>query len=167
MRRLFALLSAAFVTVLAPGGDGASGKAVVEAKGVKVPAGANITVVAHLDASGDPALTPYVNDVSRIPAGQARLIVRHDAAAPTVDVRANGQSLRRVQTGDRVVVQTVDGSRTFRVVKVQLISKRTLDLNAVFDREGRPLLRILTCGGPYLPDQGGYQDNVVVTAALA
>jgi hypothetical protein len=72
-------------------GDGASGKAVVEAKGVKVPAGANITVVAHLDASGDPALTPYVNDVSRIPAGQARLIVRHDAAAPTVDVRANGQ----------------------------------------------------------------------------
>ncbi|MGI8458143.1 MAG: DUF4397 domain-containing protein [Propionibacteriaceae bacterium] len=70
-------------------GDGAKGKAVAEAKGVKVPAGANVTVVAHLDADGSPTLSPYVNDVSSIPAGQARLTVRHDAAAPAVDVRAN------------------------------------------------------------------------------
>lgn len=71
-------------------GAGAKGTAVVEAKGVQVPAGANITVVAHLTASGDPALTPFVNDVSSIPAGKARLIVRHVAAAPSVDVRAGG-----------------------------------------------------------------------------
>jgi hypothetical protein len=70
-------------------GDGADGDAVVEANNVKVPGGANITVVAHLTAEGDPALTPYVNDVSTIPAGKARIIVRHDAAAPAVDVRAN------------------------------------------------------------------------------
>lgn len=72
-------------------GAGAGGAAIVEAKGVTVPAGANITVVAHLDASGKPALTPYVNDTSMIAAGQARLTVRHDAAAPAVDVRANGK----------------------------------------------------------------------------
>ena len=47
-----------------------------------VPAGANITVVAHLDESGKPVLTPYVNDTSQVAAGQARLTVRHDAAAP-------------------------------------------------------------------------------------
>jgi hypothetical protein len=70
-------------------GAGAKGKAVAEAKGVAVPAGANVTVVAHLDADGNPTLSPYVNDVSGIPAGQARLIVRHDAAAPAVDVRAD------------------------------------------------------------------------------
>jgi len=35
-------------------------------------------------------LTPYVNDVSQLKAGQARLVVRHDAAAPAVDVRADG-----------------------------------------------------------------------------
>ena len=46
-------------------------------------------MVAHLTAKGKPALTPYVNDVSTIPAGKARVIVRHDAAAPAVDVRAN------------------------------------------------------------------------------
>ncbi len=72
-------------------GDGADGKAVVEANDVKVPGGANITVVAHLHADGSPALTPYVNDVSKLPAGKARLTVRHDAAAPAVDVRAGGK----------------------------------------------------------------------------
>lgn len=72
-------------------GAGANGAAVVEAKGAKVPAGANITVVAHLDAKGNPALTPYANDVSMVPAGKARVIVRHDAAAPAVDVRAGGK----------------------------------------------------------------------------
>ncbi|GAA1991388.1 DUF4397 domain-containing protein [Terrabacter lapilli] len=71
-------------------GAGPSGKAIMQANGVKVPAGANITVVAHLDASGTPELTPYVNDTSMVPAGQARVTVRHDAAAPAVDVRAGG-----------------------------------------------------------------------------
>jgi hypothetical protein len=72
-------------------GDGADGKALIEADGVGVPAGANITVVAHLSASGKPVLAPYVNDTSAIAAGQARLTVRHDAAAPAVDVRAGGK----------------------------------------------------------------------------
>jgi hypothetical protein len=71
-------------------GAGADGEAVTEANDVTVPAGANITVVAHLDASGKPILTPFVNDTSKIAAGKARLTVRHTAAAPAVDVRANG-----------------------------------------------------------------------------
>ena len=45
-------------------GAGADGDAVIEANDVAVPAGANITVVAHLDASGKPVLTPFVNDTS-------------------------------------------------------------------------------------------------------
>ncbi len=72
--------------------------------------------------------------------------------------------LRRLRTGDRIVVQTADGDLAFRVNRIELISKRALDLDEVFDRDGRPVLRILTCGGPYLPNRGGYQDNVVVTA---
>lgn len=65
----------------------------IEAKGVAVPAGANATIVAHLDAGGKPVLTPYVNDTKAVPAGQAGLTVRHDAAAPAVDVRANGTAV--------------------------------------------------------------------------
>jgi len=57
---------------------------------VNLPAGANASVVANLDASGKPVLSTFVNDVSAAAAGQGRLIVRHTAAAPAVDVLANG-----------------------------------------------------------------------------
>jgi hypothetical protein len=68
-----------------------SGTPLLSANGVAVPAGANATVAAHLTAEGQPALTPFVNDTSAVPAGQGRLVVRHAAAAPAVDVRAGGQ----------------------------------------------------------------------------
>ena len=71
-------------------GKGPSGAPAIEAKGVKVPSGADITVVAHLDGGGKPVLTPYVNDTSTLQPGKARITVRHDAAAPAVDVRAGG-----------------------------------------------------------------------------
>ena len=67
-----------------------SGAPLLSADGVSVPAGANATVVAHLKEDGTPALTPFVNDVSPVAAGQARVTVRHTAAAPAVDVRAGG-----------------------------------------------------------------------------
>ncbi|GAA3177180.1 DUF4397 domain-containing protein [Blastococcus jejuensis] len=67
-----------------------SGDPLLSADGVTVPAGANATVVAHLGEDGTPVLTPFVNDVSAIPAGQARVTVRHTAAAPAVDIRAGG-----------------------------------------------------------------------------
>ena len=46
--------------------------------------------MAHLDAGGTPVLTPFVNDTTPTAAGQARITARHTAAAPEVDVRANG-----------------------------------------------------------------------------
>lgn len=48
------------------------------------------TAVAHLDASGDPTASLFTNDLSTIPAGEGKLTVRHTAAAPAVDVLANG-----------------------------------------------------------------------------
>ncbi len=71
-------------------GAGADGEAVIQADDVQVPAGANITVVAHLKSDGTPTLTPFVNDTSASEEG-GRLTVRHVAAAPEVDVRAGGE----------------------------------------------------------------------------
>ena len=51
-----------------------------------VPDSGNWTVLAHLDADGQPTLTPFENDTSALPAGQGRLTVRHTAAAPAVDI---------------------------------------------------------------------------------
>ncbi len=42
--------------------------------------------------------------------------------------------------------------------------KRALPLEELFRRDGREVLTLITCGGPYLADAGGYQDNVVVSA---
>ncbi|HYN65441.1 MAG TPA: DUF4397 domain-containing protein [Ornithinibacter sp.] len=70
-----------------------SGDPAIEAENVTVPAGANITVAAHLDAAGAPVLTPFVNDVSKVDAGQGRLVVRHTAAAPAVDILAGGTAV--------------------------------------------------------------------------
>ncbi|MEU8006028.1 DUF4397 domain-containing protein [Catellatospora sp. NPDC049111] len=64
--------------------------AILSAQDAAVPGGANISIVAHLDTDDKPKITPFVNDVSAVPAGKARLVVRHTAAAPAVDVRASG-----------------------------------------------------------------------------
>jgi Domain of unknown function (DUF4397) len=66
-----------------------SGEPVISGS-TEVPAGANATVVAHLAEDGTPTLTPFVNDTSAVEAGQARVTVRHTAAAPAVDVLAGG-----------------------------------------------------------------------------
>ena len=57
-----------------------------------VPASGNHTVIAHLDADGNPAATVFENDTSAIAAGNGRLVVRHTAAAPAVDILANGSA---------------------------------------------------------------------------
>jgi hypothetical protein len=66
-------------------------QAILKVDNAAVPGGANISLVAHLSAQGDPKITPFVNDTSKLDPGQARLIVRHTAAAPAVDVRAGGE----------------------------------------------------------------------------
>ena len=74
--------------------------------------------------------------------------------------------LQQLRRGDDIIIKTTTGTERFRVTTVQLISKQNLDLRDVFKREGKPLLRILTCGGTYRRSRG-YQANIVVTAQPA
>ena len=60
-------------------------------KKVTLPAGANVSLVAHLSAAGTPTLTAFANPVGGLTNGKARLVVRHTAAAPAVDVLAGGE----------------------------------------------------------------------------
>ena len=48
------------------------------------------TAVAHLDEGGAPTASAFQEDISGLEAGQGRVTVRHVAAAPAVDVWANG-----------------------------------------------------------------------------
>ncbi len=57
---------------------------------LSVASGMNYTAVAHLSAAGVPTAALFTNDTSAPGKGQGRLTVRHVAAAPAVDVLANG-----------------------------------------------------------------------------
>ncbi len=83
------LAEGAYDLALTKPGEGLD-KAILKVDDAAVPGGANISIVAHLDAAGNPKITPFANDVSKVAAGKARLVVRHTAAAPAVDVRAGG-----------------------------------------------------------------------------
>jgi hypothetical protein len=77
------------ITIFAADAPDDSGEPVLSATAT-VPADGNATIVAHLTEAGQPTITPFVNDITDVPAGQARLVVRHTAAAPTVDILAGG-----------------------------------------------------------------------------
>jgi hypothetical protein len=95
------------LAVYPAGADPATTEPAISADDVTVPAGANATVVAHLQEDGTPVLTPFVNDVSAITAGQARVTVRHTAAAPAVDVRAGGTPVAPGLTNPKEATLTV------------------------------------------------------------
>lgn len=67
----------------------------IDAGDVALPASGNYTVIAHLGATGTPTLSVFQNDTARTAAGQGRLVVRHTAQAPAVDVLAGGQPVFR------------------------------------------------------------------------
>jgi sortase (surface protein transpeptidase) len=85
-----------------------------------------------------------------------------------VDTTAEGAGplagLAALRAGDLVEVRAGRHLVTYRTTSVTRISKALIDLPAVFSRRGPPRLHLVTCGGSYLPDRGGYQDNVVVSA---
>jgi molybdopterin-binding protein len=73
-------------------GSAASSAAVLSAT-EQVTAGENATVVAGLTASGTPVLSAFANDTSAAGTGKGRLVVRHDADAPAVDVYAGSSKV--------------------------------------------------------------------------
>ncbi|MEU5665544.1 class F sortase [Streptomyces longwoodensis] len=77
-------------------------------------------------------------------------------------------ALAEVRAGDRASVERADGSRVdYRVVSRRTVAKEALAASGAFRTEGPAVLTLVTCTGPYLPDQGGYRNNLVVTAVEA
>lgn len=76
-------------------------------------------------------------------------------------------ALQSIDVGERVEVVTGSGSvRAYRVDSIERFDQQALPA-AVFARNGPERLRLVTCTGPFLPDAGGYQQNLVVTAVPA
>ncbi len=94
-------------------------------------------------------------------AGSAVLAGHVDSATYGVGPLAR---LAELRPGDTVEVRLASGRwRRFQVDSIQSFEREALPAT-VFTRSGPERLRLVTCTGPYLPEQGGYQENLVVTA---
>jgi len=85
------------------------------------------------------------------------------------DSRTQGRgalyNLGAVNLGDQIQVRRSDGKTlTYRVVERRLYLKQGLPWATFFTNQGSPRLTVITCGGTYDPNHGGYQDNLIVTA---
>jgi hypothetical protein len=56
-----------------------------------VPAGGTVSAVVHLSGTSTPTMTVFTDEATPLAAGQTRVVVRHVAAAPAIDVRLNQQ----------------------------------------------------------------------------
>jgi LPXTG-site transpeptidase (sortase) family protein len=94
--------------------------------------------------------------------GSAVLVAHRDGR-----VQGHGvfYDLGNLDVGNRVVVTAADGTRLlYKVVSRELIAKKRLPYEELFAIDGPPRLTLISCGGYYDRNNGGYQDNVVVTA---
>jgi hypothetical protein len=84
-----------------------------------------------------------------------------------VDDREQGlgelAALPEAEVGTEVLVTDATGGTTrWRVVSREQVDKQTLPVDRLFAREGPPRLVLVTCGGEFVPEHGGYESNVVV-----
>jgi hypothetical protein len=110
--------------------------ALLKVDNAKIPGGANISLVAHLTAAGKPTLTPFVNDTGKLAPGKARLIVRHTAAAPAVDIRAGGKPVFKGLTNPKEDKATLDAGSVSADVVLAGTSTRVLGPADLTLREG-------------------------------
>lgn len=72
--------------------------------------------------------------------------------------------LRDLSLGDTFSVTLGDGiTEEYVVQQVRRFDRQGLPVQ-LFARTGRERLHLITCGGAYDRDNGGYQQNLVVTA---
>jgi LPXTG-site transpeptidase (sortase) family protein len=94
--------------------------------------------------------------------GSAVLVAHRDGRVQGHGVFYN---LGQLGLGDKVFITTSAGEKlSYKVVSRELISKKRLPLEELFAIDGPPRLTLISCGGYYDRNNGGYQDNVVVTA---
>lgn len=94
--------------------------------------------------------------------GSAVLVAHRDGR---VQGRGVFYFLGTLEPGDRIYVTTSAGEDLpYKVVARESINKKRLPYEELFAIDGDPRLTLISCGGYYDKDNGGYQDNVVVTA---
>jgi hypothetical protein len=94
----------------------AADSAPVVSASVDLPPGGQFSAVVHLAQDGSPTVTLYPDEATAVAAGNARVIVRHAAAAPPIDVNLDGSQVAAAlpNTG-QANTDTAPGSHTVEV----------------------------------------------------
>jgi hypothetical protein len=84
---------------------------------ITLKAGKNYSAIAHLSATGEPALDLFENDMARIPVGKSQLIVRNVAQTSPIDLRLNGSAaVKGLASGEAAAKKRAPGSFTASAV---------------------------------------------------
>ncbi|WP_327287889.1 class F sortase [Streptomyces sp. NBC_01198] len=119
----------------------------------------------HLAAPEDPEQVGWWSDGPRPGDAGAAVIVGH---VDSLTGPAAFYGISALRPGDSITVDRADHSHLdFTVQALRQYKKDDFPDNEVYATTGPPELRLITCGGPYDPAEGGYLDNVVVYATLA
>jgi hypothetical protein len=78
------------IRIFVAGANPQTATPVIAVLGAAIPNNVELSILAHLDANGNPTATVYQNDRSTPAAGMARVSVRHAAQAPAVQLVAGG-----------------------------------------------------------------------------
>ena len=93
--------------------------------------------------------------------GSAVLVGHVDSASQGIGTLFH---LRELRPGAIIKIRFADGSlRSFSMVGRRSYRKDALPAG-IFARSGRPVLALITCGGPFDRATRSYEDNVVVYA---
>ena len=110
------------LAVYLAGDSPCAGDPAIEASDVELDDDDNVSITAHLNASGEPTLTPFTNDVSAKP-GKTRISARHaanfgavdvvvDGAKPFTGVTSGQQAGAFLRPGSHTVALTPEGTMT-------------------------------------------------------
>lgn len=96
------------------------------------------------------------------PVGSAVLVGHRDGR---IDGHGALYGLAQLVPGNRIVVTDSLGRELpFEVVAREIVAKAVLPTDDLFAIDGPARLTVITCGGVYERDNGGYQANVIITA---
>jgi hypothetical protein len=155
---------AATATQAAPAAVGSPAAIRIRAVGIHAPIRpVGVATDGQLALPPDPDVVGWYRHGPRPGAGRGGAVL-----ASHVDTLEEGLGvfarLTAVRRGDAVLVTTRDGHRrTYRVSAVRRYDKQSLPAR-LFARTGPERLHLITCGGEFDADRGGYQQNLVVTA---
>ncbi len=126
-------------------------------------------VVAGVDDAGEMEVPANVTDVAWYGFGPAPGEPGSSVLAAHVDLAGQGPGvfhrLGSLEPGSLIFVEFDDGTSAAYISRARAIyDKNELPTDALFSREGPPVLTLITCGGGFNRSLGSYDSNIVVFA---